>query len=90
MFYITIAFALVYLIRYHVIKTAPLQEEEYAQEMASAQNQYKEQRPSSGIDAATVTLLTDGPSLDAGKAIYDKNCAVCHLAQDVIQLTVGA
>lgn len=81
LFYITIAFAAVYLIRYHVIKTAPLQDEEYAREMASAQIQFENKRPSSGIDAASVILLTDNQSLEAGKAIFDKSCVVCHLAQ---------
>lgn len=81
LFYITIIFAGVYLFRYHVLKTAPLQEEEYSTEIAAAAAKYKAAAPSGSIDATTVTLLTDEASLTAGKAIYDKNCAVCHLAE---------
>ncbi len=78
LFYITIIFAAVYFLRYHVLQTAPLQEEEYSTEVTAAETKYKDLRPV--IDAATVTLLTDEASLVNGKAIYDKNCAVCHLA----------
>jgi cytochrome c oxidase cbb3-type subunit 3 len=81
LFYITIIFAGIYFFRYHLLKTAPLQEEEYTSEVAAAATKYKAAMPSSTIDATTVTLLTDEASLTEGKAIFDKNCVVCHLAQ---------
>jgi cytochrome c oxidase cbb3-type subunit 3 len=81
LFYITIIFAGVYLFRYHVLKTAPLQEEEYSNEVAAAQAKYKAAAPAASIDATTVTLITDEAGLAEGKAIFDKNCVVCHLAQ---------
>ena len=81
LFYITIIFAGIYFFRYHLLKTAPLQEDEYTNEIAAAETKYKAAMPSSTIDATTVTLLTDEASLAEGKAIFDKNCMVCHLAQ---------
>jgi len=81
LFYITIIFAGIYFFRYHLLKTAPLQEAEYTNEIAAAETKYKAAMPSSTIDATTVTLLTDEASLAEGKAIFDKNCMVCHLAQ---------
>ena len=81
LFYITIVFAFVYFFRFHIIKTGDLQETEYDKEVAAATLKYKAARPASTIDATNVTLLTDAAALEAGKAIFDKSCVVCHLAQ---------
>jgi cytochrome c oxidase cbb3-type subunit 3 len=80
LFYITIIFAAVYVVRYHVLKTAPLQAQEYENEMAEAAEKYK-RTETAMIDASSVTMLEDEASLAAGKEIYDKSCAVCHLAE---------
>lgn len=82
LFYITIIFALVYVLRFHILKTSPLQEEEYRIEMAAAEQHaasVAEQAP--GETTTTAGPMTDATNLDAGKAVYDKNCAVCHLAE---------
>ena len=81
LFYITIIFAFVYFFRFHIIKTGDSQEEEYNKEVAAAIIEYKAARPASTIDATNVTLLTDAAGLAEGKAIFDKSCVVCHLAQ---------
>jgi cytochrome c oxidase cbb3-type subunit III len=81
LFYITIIFAAVYFLRFHVLKTAPLQEDEYTNEVAAAQAKYKDMQPANTIDASSVVLLTDEAGLASGKAIFEKNCVVCHLAQ---------
>lgn len=81
LFYITIIFAVVYFTRMHIIQTADKQDEAYNKEMEAALIKFKAVRPASTIDASTVTLLADAASLDAGKAIFDKSCVVCHLAQ---------
>ena len=81
LFYITIVFAFVYFFRFHIIQTGDLQETEYDKEVATATLKYKAARPASTIDATNVTLLTDAAALEAGKAIFDKSCVVCHLAQ---------
>jgi cytochrome c oxidase cbb3-type subunit 3 len=81
LFYITIAFAAVYFVRYHVIHTAPLQDQEYQNELTSAVQQYKDAAPAGQVDAATLAPLTDAVSLEAGSAIFVKNCVVCHLSK---------
>jgi len=80
-FYFTIAFAVVYLVNYHVLPT-PLVgssiEAEYRAEVAAA-------APASaaGAPAATVTLaaLTDADSVAKGQAIFTSTtslCSSCH------------
>jgi len=76
LFYITIAFAAIYLVRYHVIKTGDLQATEYENEMIAAAEKYK---PSGDqINENTITVLSDQASLDAGREVYKKICSACH------------
>lgn len=80
LFYITIIWSAVYMVHYFVLQTGDLQAAEYDKEMAEAADKYK--KPAgSDINAENVTLLTDEASLAAGKVIYDKSCAVCHLSK---------
>jgi len=81
LFYITIVFAFVYFFRFHIIKTGDSQEEDYNKEVAEAMIEYKAARPANTIDETNVTLLTEAAALTEGKAIFDKSCVVCHLAQ---------
>ena len=81
LFYITIIFAVVVFVRLHVIKTADLQDDLYKKEVEAAVIKYSALRPANTLDASNVTLLTDAAALDAGKAIFEKSCQVCHLAQ---------
>jgi cytochrome c oxidase cbb3-type subunit 3 len=81
LFYITIVFAVVYFFRFHIINTGDPQEVEYDKEVSAAMIKYKEIRAANTIDASNVTVLTDEAGLAAGKAIFDKSCIVCHLAQ---------
>jgi len=80
-FYATIIFAVVYMARYHVFD-GPTQEEEYRREVAAAQASIEEYRRTAKglVDASTVVLLTEPSDLNAGRAIYEANCAVCHRA----------
>ncbi len=80
-FYATIIFAAVYLVRYHVFD-GPTQLEELETEIAEAQIAIEEYRKTAKnlVDVNTVTFLTDASDLSAGKAIWDKNCVVCHMA----------
>jgi len=80
LFYITIIFSIIYFLRYHVLKTGDLQAQEYEKEMAAASEKYKPVQ-SDVLDITTVTLLTDAANLEAGKAIYDQQCQVCHLSK---------
>jgi len=80
LFYITIIFAVIYFLRYHVLKTGDLQEAEYQKELADAAEKYKKPEGET-MDASATTLLTDAASMEAGKAIYDQHCLVCHLSK---------
>lgn len=80
LFYITIVFAVVYYVRYHVMYTGALQEEEYQNEMIEAAR--KLSSPATKVlDETNVTVLTDESSLAEGKIIYDTHCLVCHLSK---------
>ena len=81
LFFITIIFAVIYFVSFHVLKIGQTPEEEYNNEIASATIEYQGAGPSNTIDATNVTLLTDDLSKAEGKDIFDKNCVVCHLAQ---------
>jgi len=79
LFYLTIIFAAVYLIRLFVLNSDDLkQESEFANAMAG----YEQGTLSAGnTDAAVfeIMLLEDNASLASGKNTFDKICAVCHL-----------
>ncbi|GFD73680.1 cytochrome c oxidase subunit III [Tenacibaculum sp. KUL113] len=82
MFYATIIFAAVYLIRYHVLG-ADNQEMEYAQAVAEAKRElaaFKSNSKEAIIDAETATVLTSDADLSRGKAVFNLNCAACHMA----------
>ena len=79
LFYITAIFAVVYMVRFHVIKDYT-QEEEFQREMEIARvevEKYKLTAPDM-LDKESVVLLTDAASLAQGKSIYDINCVACH------------
>lgn len=82
MFYATIIFAAVYLVRYHVLG-ADNQDMEYAKAVAEAKKElaaFKSTSPETVIDAETATVLTSEADLSRGKAVYNLNCAACHVA----------
>jgi cytochrome c oxidase cbb3-type subunit 3 len=79
LFIITIIFSVIYVFVFDVIKVAPHQEEEYAKEMAAAAAIAPAAQ--SFVFDTTLQPLADQAALDAGKAIWDKNCVVCHKAQ---------
>ncbi len=79
-FYLSIVFAAVYMLRYHVLKTGDSQSSEYAKEMAFAAKHTKSTATKT-IEEKDIEFLSDQSSLDAGKAIFMKQCAVCHLTK---------
>jgi cytochrome c oxidase cbb3-type subunit 3 len=81
LFYVTIAFAVFYMLDYHVLKSSPLPAEEYQIQVREA-NLQREALVKSGafLNEESVTLLTDPASLDAGKQIFNTNCVACHAA----------
>lgn len=81
LFYVTIIFAVIYLLNYHVFQASPLQDEEYQMQVKEAEAQRTALVKSGAfLNEETVTLLTDPASLDAGKQIFTTNCIACHAA----------
>ena len=77
LFYITIVFAIVYLVRLFVFEADDLiQQSEYNKEMAQAASMAP--APST-TETFEIKVLTDPASIANGKVIFDKICAVCHL-----------
>lgn len=86
MFYVTIVFAIGYMLHYHVFMSGPLQAEEYEMEMQEAAlfASKTEDDPNAVTDYKP---LTDAVALESGKSIYAANCAACHGTEG--QGTVG-
>lgn len=81
LFYATIIFAGVYLVRFHITGDYN-QDQEFQTEMRDAQaavDAYMKTAPDT-MNKDKVTLLTDAPSIAAGKAIFTANCVACHKA----------
>lgn len=80
-FYFTILFAVVYLFRFFFLDM-PTQEEEYQADMQKAREEVKVYLASLDnlIDENSVTLSTETSELNAGKAVFESSCAVCHAA----------
>ncbi|TXG35225.1 cbb3-type cytochrome c oxidase N-terminal domain-containing protein [Seonamhaeicola maritimus] len=80
-FYITIVFAAVYLLRYHVFDAGG-QFDELETELADAKAAIEEYKKTAKdlVDINTVTLLTEAGDLNAGKDIFNTNCVACHMA----------
>ena len=80
-FYISIAFAVIYMFRFYFLDM-PRQEDEFQTEMLKAKEDVKVYLASLDnlIDESSVTLATEAVDLGAGKAIFEQNCAVCHAA----------
>lgn len=76
LFYLSIIFSVVYIVRYHIIKTGDLQDAEYAKEMAEVKANKPEE-----ADESALFRLEDEASIAAGKVIFDKSCVVCHLSK---------
>ena len=80
MFYATIVFAFVYLIRFHISGNGLLQQEEYLAEVAEAEEAKASILANSAetITDENVVFLIDEVSIAKGAAIYKGNCATCH------------
>ncbi|PBQ33691.1 cytochrome C oxidase subunit III [Sphingobacteriaceae bacterium] len=79
-FYLTILIAVIYLINFHVIKTSPLQADEYKNSIKKAEAEIAEYMKNSAnnVDESTVKTLTDLSDLTAGKDIFISTCSACH------------
>lgn len=81
-FYISIAFAVIYLMRFHVFQSAPLSAEELKIELAEAEEAKLEYLKNAAnlVDESSVEMLTEESRLLAGGEIFTANCAICHAA----------
>ncbi|MDI9339364.1 MAG: cbb3-type cytochrome c oxidase N-terminal domain-containing protein [Sediminibacterium sp.] len=79
-FYLTIVFAFVYLIHYHVTGTGALQAKEYQMAMDQAKREVDEYmaKSANNVDENTVKLITDAAELAKGKDVFVASCAACH------------
>lgn len=80
MFYGTIIFAFIYIIRFHITGSGDLQIAEYNAEMLAA-SEAKADALENGEEQITednVTLLVDIDAITRGANIYKGNCATCH------------
>lgn len=82
LFYATIIFGVIYLVRFHVMD-AYTQAEEFEQEVQLANAELEKMKANSPKEEITldkVVMLTDEASLAKGKEIFTNACAACHKA----------
>lgn len=81
LFYITVIFAVVYLVRFHIVGDYT-QDEEFIAEMEQSDKQVQEYLKNAPdlMNAESATFLADDASLSEGKAIFTTNCVACHKA----------
>jgi cytochrome c oxidase cbb3-type subunit 3 len=92
-FYLTIVVGLIYVYRYHISHDGPSQYEEYVMQMekGEADKAAYLAQSANNVDENNVTELTAAPELAAGKELFQKMCAACHLADGggSVQTTIG-
>lgn len=78
-FVLTIIFGIIYMYRYHISKSAPLQDEEFAIEMTQAAEDKAAfaAKQTSSIDENNVVMM-EGADIEAGKKNFLATCASCH------------
>ncbi|WP_339658473.1 cbb3-type cytochrome c oxidase N-terminal domain-containing protein [uncultured Polaribacter sp.] len=81
MFYASIIFAVVYLVRFHVLD-GDNQIVEYDKAVAEAKASLEKYKSTATdlITADNIELLTDEKDLARGKAVFNLNCASCHVS----------
>jgi cytochrome c oxidase cbb3-type subunit 3 len=81
LFYATIIFGVIYLIRFEIYGDYD-QDLEYELEVAEAQAEIEAYKKTAKdlVDINTVELLTEASDISAGKSIFEANCVVCHMA----------
>lgn len=81
LFYVTIIFSVVYLVRFHIIGEYD-QKLEYEQEVAAAKVAIEEYKKNAKdlVDANSVEIMTDEADLAAGEKIFSTSCVACHMA----------
>jgi cytochrome c oxidase cbb3-type subunit III len=81
LFYVTIIFAVVYMVAYHILNSLPLSKGEYENEIAFASaemQKIKAANPGPKIDETTVEATADAKLLADGKSTFMNTCSSCH------------
>jgi cytochrome c oxidase cbb3-type subunit III len=80
--YASMAFGLVYLFHFQIIKSGKSLKEEYDAEMAVVRAQAAEKAKSAGLrkPETLATLSKDGTTVAKGKEVFATTCAACHRA----------
>ncbi|POY37599.1 cytochrome oxidase subunit III [Solitalea longa] len=83
LFNVTIGISVIYLLVFHVIKAAPLQIDEYKNELAVAEKHMEEYQKKSAnlVDENSVVLLTEAAQVSKGADVFKTNCVACHGAK---------
>lgn len=78
-FYITVVLAVIYMFRFHVVKSGPTPMQEYEKEMQIANEKLElyRQNNKESIDEKTITLA-DAAGIVEGKKIFTGTCTPCH------------
>ncbi|MDN3688655.1 cbb3-type cytochrome c oxidase N-terminal domain-containing protein [Cyclobacterium jeungdonense] len=79
-FYMSIAFAVIYFVNYSVLGLGQNQYEEYEEELAIAAMEEEARGESmlASIDETSVEFDSSTPAIEAGRELYLGNCAACH------------
>ncbi len=82
-FYLTIVFSGIYVWRYHISGTAPLQVQELKIALAEAKLQQEEydKKNANKIDENSIEYKADATLIANGQALFAKNCVACHGAE---------
>ncbi|NJL13402.1 MAG: c-type cytochrome [Microscillaceae bacterium] len=81
LFYGTVAFAILYMLNYHVLEISPLSVKEYDNAMTQAAVEVAEYKKlhAKNIDETNVAFVKeDKAALENGKVLFEKNCVACH------------
>ena len=80
LFYVTIVYAVVYLLVFHVFESSPLQEEKYEIEMAKAEaaSLLRQKDVTYDFDENSVEFTDDAAALADGKKTFELFCSACH------------
>lgn len=79
-FYLTILFACIYLYRFHVSKSAPLQVQELNNEFVAAKleaEEYAKTHPKK-VDENSIEYTANAELISAGKTLFGQKCVACH------------
>lgn len=77
----TVVWGVIYLFVYHISDNLPLQQQEYQNELASAEEsalKLQASQPQAAIDENTLVFEKDAAILTNGQNIFTINCVACH------------